>query len=46
MNKLLSHQRGSQLHIARLAVWKYQEAHGGELPPLHSQEAADACLKV
>jgi ubiquitin-activating enzyme E1 len=37
---------GNQLHFARLALWEFQERHGGQLPRLHSREDADLCVAI
>ncbi|MES1917819.1 MAG: hypothetical protein MHM6MM_009525, partial [Cercozoa sp. M6MM] len=36
--------RSEQLHVAKLALWHYEQQHG-ELPPLHDVEAAEQCVQ-
>eukprot|EP01105_Mastigella_eilhardi_P027953 TRINITY_DN890_c0_g1_i1.p1 TRINITY_DN890_c0_g1~~TRINITY_DN890_c0_g1_i1.p1 ORF type:complete len:1097 (-),score=334.49 TRINITY_DN890_c0_g1_i1:94-3342(-) len=36
---------GEQLHLAHLALWRFQSQHGGQLPRLHSREDAVECVE-
>ncbi|CEO94323.1 hypothetical protein PBRA_000108 [Plasmodiophora brassicae] len=46
MNKLLTCNRGAQLHFARLALWRFQSLHGGQLPDIHNVAHADECISL
>lgn len=38
--------RGSQLHFARVGLWRFIDAHGGQLPRLHNEEDAAAVVEL
>eukprot|EP00727_Mastigamoeba_balamuthi_P004982 m51a1_g14482 hypothetical protein (1094) ;mRNA; r:716682-721970 len=45
-SKAIMSNRGDQLHFARIALWRFQAAHNGELPRLHSAEDAAECVAL
>ena len=42
---MLQH-RSENLHFARLALWRFQEAHNGDLPRLHNKEDAEEVVAL
>lgn len=44
--QLLTCNRGAQLHFARLALWRFQSLHGGQLPDIHNVAHADECISL
>jgi ubiquitin-activating enzyme E1 len=45
MNKMLMANQGAQLHIAKLAIWEFQERNG-RMPGLHSEDDAQKCVEI
>eukprot|EP00474_Spongospora_subterranea_P009835 CRZ10293.1 hypothetical protein [Spongospora subterranea] len=44
MNKLLTSNRGAQLHFGRLALWRFCTMNNGNLPKLHDGQDAEQCV--
>eukprot|EP00475_Leptophrys_vorax_P000539 TRINITY_DN102_c0_g1_i1.p1 TRINITY_DN102_c0_g1~~TRINITY_DN102_c0_g1_i1.p1 ORF type:complete len:1081 (-),score=373.56 TRINITY_DN102_c0_g1_i1:63-3305(-) len=45
MNKMLVNNRSAHLHLAKLALWQFQQLHGS-LPEVHNRAHADEVVEI